>query len=189
MKFLQYTSRGASTAPHCYSSPTPCWLSPQYCTLLPTYWQDVQVIQACISCTCRHRWPKDDSFKLMNSAPVLASSGINPYSLAWLWNTTRSMWSCTVKQGKPWHTQPDQQFPCHSSALGHWPEAAGASAGRAGPTGATAAPSLWHLQSPLPTQRGHGCTGPCSAWAHVAPRVMHPQGPLYTAGAPPWCPS
>lgn len=171
MKFLQYTSREASTAPHCYSSPTPCWLSPQYCTLLPMCWQDTQVMQACISCTCRDRWPKDDSLKLLNSAPVLAPSGIKPISLAWLWNTRRSMWSCTFRQGKRWHTQPDQQFPCHSSAPGHWPEPAGASAGRAGPTRATAAPSPWHLQSPLPTQRGHRCTGPCSAWAHLPPRT------------------
>lgn len=42
----------------------------------------------------------------------------------------------------------------HSSALGHWPEPAGALVGRAGPTLATAAPAPWHLQSPLPTQRG-----------------------------------
>lgn len=75
MKFLQYTStekQGASTAPHWYSSPTPCWLSPQCCTLLPTCWQDIQVTQPCTSCTGRHRWPKDDSFKLVSSVPVLA---------------------------------------------------------------------------------------------------------------------
>lgn len=92
----------------------------------------------------------------------------NPYRLASLWNT-RSTWSCTFKRGKGWHTQPHQQFPCHSSAPGHWPELAGTLVGRAGLALATAAPSLWHLQSPLPTQRGHGCTGPCSAWAHAPP--------------------
>lgn len=60
----------------------------------------------------------------------------------------------------------------HSSALGHWPEPAGALVGRAGPTLATAAPAPWHLQSPLPTQRGHCCVGPCCAWAHTALRTI-----------------
>lgn len=95
------------------------------------------------------------------TCPGTIRNQTNPYRLALLWNT-RSMWSY---MGKRWHTQPDQQFVCHSTALGHWPEPAGALVGRAGPTLATAAPSPWHLQSPLFSQRGH-----CCAWAHTALR-------------------
>lgn len=102
----------------------------------------------------------------------------NPYRPASLWNTTRSRSSCTFKQGKHCHTQPDQQFPCHSSALGHWPEPAGALVGRFGPTAAPTEPSALPERTSL--YRTLLCMGTRTLRTRATPQAHAPPGtPLH----------
>lgn len=197
MKFLQHTSREASTASHCYNSPTPCWLS-QYCTLLPTFWQDTQVIHSCISCTYRHRGPKDDSFQLVNSAPVLAPSGTKPIHTDWHRYETQQEAGeavCSNRVSTGAHNQ-TSNFPAIAvlwatgrasrSLSGEvWPHSGHSSPLPLAPAESSAHPERTSLYRTLL------CMGTCTPLPRreSLPRLMHPQGPLYTAGVPPWCSS
>ena len=137
----------------------------------------------------------------MSSEPDLTPSGIkptctDPHHYETRQETCEAARSARVQMdggawGKGQHARLDGQSPRHSSAQGCQPQPAGALVGRAGPTRATAAPSLRRLQSPLPMRRGtllYRVSLCVSAWDRsCSPGSCTPQGPPYTAEAPPWC--
>lgn len=136
----------------------------------------------------------------MNSEPDLTPSGVKPTSTDPHGYETQETFEVAQgahiqTDGAAWakgqHALSDGRSLRHSSVQDHRPQPAGALAGRADPTPAPAAPSLWCLQSPVPFWRGTSLyrVSLCmSAWDRsCSPGSCNPQGPLHTAGAPPWC--